>query len=165
MNTQKRGRTMTRTLTPTFRDLSVREMHDLLTRNHVGRIAYSFRDRVDIEPISYVYADGAFYMRTEPGSKLRVLAHAPWVAFEVDEVHGPFDWKSVVAHGSVYVLDDLGSPEARETYRSAVSRLRELSPEALGDDDPVPMRRIVLKLYPDDMSGREARSDGVSGNP
>jgi nitroimidazol reductase NimA-like FMN-containing flavoprotein (pyridoxamine 5'-phosphate oxidase superfamily) len=140
-------------------------MHDLLARNHVGRIAYSFRDRVDIEPISYVYADGAFYMRTEPGSKLATLAHAPWPAFEVDEVDGPFDWRSVVAHGSVYVLEGVGSPEARETYRAAVSRLRELVAEALGPDDPTPMRRVVLKLYPADMSGREARSGSTSGIP
>jgi uncharacterized protein len=156
---------MTHTVTPTFRDLSETEMHDLLARNHVGRIAYSFHDRVDIEPISYVYADGAFHMRTEPGSKLATLAHAPWAAFEVDEVDGPFDWRSVVAHGTVYVLEDIGSPEARETYWSAVSWLRTLMPEALGPDDPVPMRRIVLKLYPADMTGREARSGGSSGNP
>ena len=58
---------MTRPLAPTFRDLDAVEMVDLLARNHVGRLAYSFHDRVDIEPIHYVYADGAFYLRTEPG--------------------------------------------------------------------------------------------------
>jgi nitroimidazol reductase NimA-like FMN-containing flavoprotein (pyridoxamine 5'-phosphate oxidase superfamily) len=88
---------MPRTMSPTFRELSATEMHELLARNHVGRIAYSFHDRVDIEPISYVFADDAFYMRTEPGSKLATLAHAPWAAFEVDEIRGPFDWRSVVA--------------------------------------------------------------------
>ena len=151
---------MPRTMSPTFRELSATEMHELLARNHVGRIAYSFRDRVDIEPISYVFADDAFYMRTEPGSKLATLAHAPWAAFEVDEVQGPFDWRSVVAHGTVYVLEDAGPPEARATYRAAVGRLREIMPEALGPDDPAPQRRVVLKLYPADLTGREARSAG-----
>ena len=152
---------MTRTASPgspTFRDLTTTEMHDLLARNHVGRIAYSFHDRVDIEPISYVFGDGAFHMRTEPGSKLATLAHAPWAAFEVDEVEGPFDWRSVVAHGSVYVLEDGGTPEARMTYRAAVARLRELMPDALDENDPAPMRRVVLKLYPAELTGREARS-------
>jgi nitroimidazol reductase NimA-like FMN-containing flavoprotein (pyridoxamine 5'-phosphate oxidase superfamily) len=149
---------MTNTPQPLFRDLDATEMNDLLARNHVGRIAYSFHDRVDIEPISYVFADGAFYLRTEPGSKLATLAHAPWPAFEVDEVQGPFDWRSVVAHGSVYVLENTGSPEARAAYRTAVQRLRELSPTALSDDDPAPTRRVVLKLYPAEMRGREARS-------
>jgi nitroimidazol reductase NimA-like FMN-containing flavoprotein (pyridoxamine 5'-phosphate oxidase superfamily) len=147
-------------MSPTFRELSATEMHELLARNHVGRIAYSFHDRVDIEPISYVFADDAFYMRTEPGSKLATLAHAPWAAFEVDEIRGPFDWRSVVAHGTVYMLEDAGSPEARATYRAAVARLREIMPEALGPDDPAPQRRVVLKLYLADLTGREARSAG-----
>jgi uncharacterized protein len=151
---------MPRTMSPTFRELNATEMHELLARNHVGRIAYSFHDRVDIEPISYVFADDAFYMRTEPGSKLATLAHAPWAAFEVDEIRGPFDWRSVVAHGTVYVLEDAGSPEARATYRAAVARLREIMPEALGPDDPAPQRRVVLKLYLADLTGREARSAG-----
>ena len=151
---------MTRPLAPTFRDLDAAEMDALLGRNHVGRIAYSFRDRVDIQPIHYVYADGAFYLRTDPGSKLMTLAHAPWVAFEVDEIDGLFDWRSVVAHGTVYVLEDVGSPEARATYRAAVGRLREIMPGALGPDDPAPHRRVVMKLYPSDLTGREARSAG-----
>jgi len=150
-------------MSPTFRELSATEMHELLARNHVGRIACSFHDRVDIEPISYVFADDAFYMRTEPGSKLATLAHAPWAAFEVDEIRGPFDWRSVVAHGTVYALEDAGSPEARATYRAAVARLREIMPEALGADDPAPQRRVVLKLYLADLTGREARSAGAGG--
>ena len=149
---------MTRTTpAPTFRSLDDAEMHALLARNHIGRIAYSFHDRVDIEPISYIFADGAIYMRTAPGSKLLTLAHVPWVAFEVDELRGPFDWRSVVAHGTVYVLDDSGSPIDRSTYRRAVARLRELMPEALDANDPVPMRRVVIKLYPATLEGREAR--------
>lgn len=148
---------MTRPLAPTFRDLDAVEMVDLLARNHVGRLAYSFHDRVDIEPIHYVYADGAFYLRTEPGSKLSTLAHAPWVAFEVDEIDGLFDWRSVVAHGTIYMLEDAGSPDMRASYRVAIRRLRELMPGALSEDDPVPDRLVVLKLHPAEMTGRAAR--------
>lgn len=147
---------MTHAPEPMFRDMDASASADLLARNHVGRIAYSFHDRVDIEPISYVYADGAMYMRTAPGSKLATLAHAPWVAFEVDEVKGPFDWHSVVVHGTVYVLHETGSQTERETYRHAVDRLRELTPAALSDDDPTPARRVLLKLHVDTISGREA---------
>lgn len=141
---------------PTFRDLDAVEVNALLARNHVGRIAYTFHDRVNIEPISYVFADGAIYMRTSPGSKLSTLAHVPWVAFEVDEIRGPFDWRSAVAHGTVYVLHDSGSSIDRATYRRAVERLRQLVPTALRPDDPVPERRIVIKLYPATLEGREA---------
>lgn len=143
---------------PTFRELTTAETRALLARNHVGRIAYSFHNRVDIEPIHYVFADDAVYLRTAPGAKLATLAHAPWVAFEVDEVAGPFDWRSVVAHGTAYVLSDAGSEDARAAYRHALERLRELNPRALMKDDPVPERRIVLKLHLAEITGREASS-------
>jgi nitroimidazol reductase NimA-like FMN-containing flavoprotein (pyridoxamine 5'-phosphate oxidase superfamily) len=140
-----------------FRDLDATETRELLARNHVGRIAYSFRNRVDIEPISYVYADDTIYMRTAPGSKLVTLAHAPWVAFEVDEVRGPFDWQSAVVHGTVYLVPQRGSRAVEEGYRDAVQRLRAVIPDAFGDDDPTPDRYIVLKLHIDTCTGREAR--------
>jgi len=149
---------MTRTREPTFRDLSEDEATELLARNHIGRIAYSFHDRVDIEPLSYVFADGAIYLRTAPGSKLETLAHSPWVAFEVDEVEGPFDWRSVVAHGTVYVLQDGGGEIARETYRVALGRIRQLVPMALTPRDPTPTRQVIIKLHLTDMRGRSASS-------
>jgi len=149
---------MTRTGEPTFRDLTADEAAELLARNHIGRIAFSFHDRVDIEPLSYVFADGAIYLRTAPGSKLETLAHSPWVAFEVDEVEGQFDWRSVVVHGTVYVLHDSGGEIARETYRVALDRIRQLVPKALTHRDPTPTRQVVLKLHLTEMRGRSASS-------
>lgn len=151
---------MTRTMAPTFRDLDQQEARDLLARNHVGRLAYSFHDRVDIEPISYVFADDAIYIRTSLGSKLETLAHSPWVAFEVDEVHGMFEWRSVVVHGTVYVLTDAGSELAREAYETALRRLREALPSTLTARDPTPTRQVVLKLHIATMRGRAAGNGG-----
>jgi nitroimidazol reductase NimA-like FMN-containing flavoprotein (pyridoxamine 5'-phosphate oxidase superfamily) len=149
---------MTRHEYPLFREVDANEAKAILARNHVGRIAYTFHDRVDIEPISYVFAGGAIYVRTSPGSKLATLAHMPWVAFEVDEFEGPFDWRSVVAHGTVYPLHEDGSLTERATYRLAVQELRELVPRALEDDDPTPARRVLLRLQPSELTGREART-------
>jgi nitroimidazol reductase NimA-like FMN-containing flavoprotein (pyridoxamine 5'-phosphate oxidase superfamily) len=143
---------------PTFRELDEEAVNDLLARHHIGRIAYAFRDRVDIEPISYVFGDGAIYMRTSPGAKLATLAHAPWAAFEVDEVTGPFAWRSAVAHGTVYVVENRGSPSAIANYRQALDRIRELMPEALTDEDPTPDRNVILKLFIAQVVGREASS-------
>ena len=149
---------MTRTREPTFRDLAADEAAELLARNHIGRIAFSFHDRVDIEPLSYVFADGAIYLRTAPGSKLETLAHSPWVAFEVDEVKDQFDWWSVVVHGTVYVLQDTGGEIARETYHVALDRIRQLVPAALTHRDPTPTRQVILKLHITEIRGRSASS-------
>src|SRR5688572_26845124 len=69
-----------------FVDLDDAETEAILARNHVGRLAFTFKDKVDIEPLSYVYAGGVINFRTAPGTKLEVLLHQPSVAFEVDEV-------------------------------------------------------------------------------
>jgi nitroimidazol reductase NimA-like FMN-containing flavoprotein (pyridoxamine 5'-phosphate oxidase superfamily) len=142
----------------TFSELTRAEAEALLVRHHVGRIAFSFKDRVDIEPIHYVFADDALYGRTTPGTKLTILAHSPWVAFEVDEIDGPFDWRSVVAKGTVYFPERGGSKEMQEAYDHAISVIRSAFPPAFTDEDPVPERSILFRLHLDSMEGRAASS-------
>jgi nitroimidazol reductase NimA-like FMN-containing flavoprotein (pyridoxamine 5'-phosphate oxidase superfamily) len=147
---------------PTIVELSLRETEALLRAQHVGRIAYSWRDRVDVEPIHYVYDDGAIYARTSPGAKLLALRHNPWVAFEVDDVHGLYDWRSAVVHGTVYALGSDGAPPEREAYARALALLRTLEPAALTDRDPVPWRRVLFRISVSEMSGRSASTGGVT---
>lgn len=137
----------------------------LLAAHRVGRLAYAWRGRVDLVPIGYVHADGYLYLRTAPGEKLRTLAHSPWVAFEVDEVRGPHEWRSVVVHGTVYALRPEGSPVERRTYERALSLLRALDPDVLTDEDPAPERDILLRISIDRMTGRAStivRDDGLA---
>ena len=138
---------------PVFRALERGEIDRILRRNTVGRLAFSFRDRVDITPIHYVYADGWVYGRTAPGTKLLTLAHNPWVAFETDEVDSLFSWRSVVVKGRVYVLDE---DAPTEVYERALARLRALIPEALTADDPTPARTMVFRISIDEAEGRAA---------
>lgn len=144
--------------TPRIRSLTRPEMDAILARNHVGRLAYSLHDRVDIEPIHYVFADGVLYGRTSPGTKMTALAHRPWVAFEVDEIDALFDWRSVVVHGSVYVVEDGETKQEHEVYERTLARVRTLVPNALLDDDPTPHRSVLFRIHIDAMTGREAKA-------
>jgi len=149
---------------PKFRALDTGESREILSRNHVGRIAYSFHDRVDVEPIHYVYDRGWVYGRTSPGTKLATLSHHRWVAFEVDEVEGPFDWRSVVAHGAVYLLTASDSHTSPEEFQEALSLLRRFVPTTLTDDDPTPFRTVLFRLSVSEITGRCA-STSPSGQP
>lgn len=142
---------------PTFRELEPTEMEAILARNNVGRIAYSMHDRIGIEPIHYVYRDGWLYGRTAPGIKVRILEHRPWVAFEVDEVEGLFDWRSVVVRGTIHFPDPDGASEERELHAQAVEALRDLLPTTLSPSDPTPFRNLVFGIHASDMSGRTAQ--------
>lgn len=145
-------------MAPTFSELRETDARALLARNHVGRLAFSYRDRVDIQPIHYVYDNDWLLGRTGVGSKLVKLAHHPWCAFEVDEVHGPFHWDSVVVHGSFTLLDPkLGSSDL---YARAVERLQQFIPGTFTDDDPAPARVIPFAVHIDELSGRFARPGG-----
>ena len=142
--------------TPIFRQLTEAECTKLLTGNHVGRLAFSEESRVDIEPIHYVYVDGAVFGRTSDGSKVEALRHRPWVAFEVDEVRSMFDWKSVVVHGTIYFLETDGTTADHQRFERAIDMLRTFMPETLTADDPVPWRGLVFVLHPNEVTGRAA---------
>ena len=138
---------------PHFRELSRTEAEEVLARNHVGRLAFVDHEQVDIEPIHYVFANGAIHGRTAAGTKLHALAHQPWVALETDEIEGLFNWRSVVVRGTVYKLD----PALDEKdYAESVEIIRGLVPEALAAEDPTPSRDIVFRIYLGEISGRAA---------
>src|SRR4051794_27025508 len=96
---------MTSSTGPHVRELTPAECHELIARNHVARIAFTWHDRVDIEPIGYVNDGDWIYGRTSGGTKLSTLLHHPWCAVEMDEVSGLFDWTSVVVKGTFHLLD------------------------------------------------------------
>ena len=151
-----------RATTPTFRALSRNECDALLARNHVGRLAFAFRDRLDVQPIHYVYEAGWLFGRTSEGAKLVTLAHDHSVAFEVDEVRGVFDWASVIVHGSFHRISPEDSPRDQAAAARAVHLLREIVPKAFAADDPTPFRSVLFRISIGEMTGRIAIPPAVT---
>jgi len=143
---------------PNIIELSGDEITALLARNRVGRIAYAMHDRVDIEPLHYVYHDGWIYARTSRGAKLATIERNKWVAFEVDEVSSLFDWRSAVVHGGVYAILPDSNPESRELFEKALQLLRRLLPATFREDDPVPNRDVIIRIAVQEATGRRAIS-------
>jgi nitroimidazol reductase NimA-like FMN-containing flavoprotein (pyridoxamine 5'-phosphate oxidase superfamily) len=141
---------------PVFRSLTTTECEQVLSRNHVARIAFSFHDRVDIEPVHYVYEQGWMFGRTSPGTKLLTLAHSHWMAAEVDEVDGLFDWRSVVVHGTFHTVSPEVPGKEATAWARGVELLRTLIPLTATADDPVPFRTIIFQIKVEEIVGREA---------
>ena len=149
----KQARPLTPSPGPEIRALTGEECEAMLDRHQVGRLAYAFGPRVDIIPIHYV-RDGAWlYGRTSPGGKIDAWIRSRWIAFEIDEVRGVFDWRSVVVHGGLYIIDADGSEEAAETLEHAIEVLRRLIPETGTERDPVPERGIIFRIHLDEVEG------------
>ena len=149
---------------PTLTTLDQAECEAVLARNVVGRLAFSLHDRVDIEPLHYVFSEGWLYGRTSPGSKLETLGHSRWVAFEVDEVEGLFDWRSVVVHGGFYTLVPAVSQREAATWLRGIEILRELLPETWAADDPVPFRTVLFRIQTETLTGRASSTHGKSSS-
>lgn len=143
---------------PHVRELNRDECLELLARNSVGRVAYSHRDRVDIEPLHYVLDGEWIYLRTSAGSKVAAMAHNRWVAFEIDEVEELFRWRSVVVHGSIHMVT--ADASGVETHEHAIEAMRQIIPESLTETDPVPFRDVILRIHLDEVTGREAEPVG-----
>lgn len=147
-----------------FRELPREEIEEILLRNKVGHLAFSFHDRVDVQPIHYIYERGWLYGRTSEGDKIMSLTHNQWVAFEVDEVKDTFDWKSVVVHGSFWILHPRGSPHAEEVWTKAAELVSKIVPGALTEHDPVAFRQTLFRIAVSDVRGREAKMKPVEKN-
>lgn len=154
----KSPRVSRRQVGPDFRDLSREESEALLGRNHVGRIAFSFHDSVDIRPIHYVFDQKWIFGRTSPGDKLVTLRHNQWIAFEVDEVQGALDWKSVVVRGTFYQLRNEGSVHDVRLYDAGINAIRSFAPDSLTARDPLGFRTEVFGISVDSATGRSCSS-------
>lgn len=150
---------------PIFREMGTAEALRVLRRNAIGRIAYSLHDRVEVVPIHYISDGRWLYVRTSPGFKVAVLARNRWLALQTDEIESMVSWRSVLVHGTAYVLSPDATPDLTRRYGRAVRRLRALMPEALTADDPVAFRSVFLGIHIDAITGREALPGSDRGRP
>lgn len=143
-----------------FRPLDRDAAIALLQRNSVGRLAYARDERVDIEPVGYVYARDWLWGRTSEGAKWHLLADTAYrwwpVAFEVDEVEGQLRWRSVVVKGGFHALEPPGAGGDPALWEEAVAHLRTLDPDAFTDRDPVAGRDRLFRIAVQEITGREA---------
>jgi nitroimidazol reductase NimA-like FMN-containing flavoprotein (pyridoxamine 5'-phosphate oxidase superfamily) len=143
---------------PLIRTLTKEEAEAMLARHTVGRLAYSFHDRVDIEPIHFVYDAPWIFGRTSHGAKLLTLSQHRWCALEIDEVHGMYEWTSVVVKGPFTPRDrTMDSWD----YDRALAAFRRLQPSALTRDDPAPHRDVVFGIHASEITGRSSTVAGA----
>jgi len=143
---------------PLLEVLSVSRSEEILARTKVGRLAFSVHGRVNVLPINFVYEKGWIYGRTEPGGKLLEILRNRRVAFEVDEHKALFDWRSVVVHGTFYIIEH--NKENAAVFAHAVDLLRELLPATLTGSDPVPFRSHLFRINAAEITGRAASPTG-----
>ena len=147
------------------RQLDQRAIAALLTKHHVGSMAIAFHDRVTLVLANYVYAHRHIYGRLEEGPDFMTLRHHHWVAFQVSEINGIYDWRTVTANGSIQVLTDGPSVGEATEFRKALDLIRGVVPAVFSPRDPMPERVHLFRMYVDELTGREARSNALTRLP
>jgi nitroimidazol reductase NimA-like FMN-containing flavoprotein (pyridoxamine 5'-phosphate oxidase superfamily) len=142
----------------TTRELDHQAIEALLAKHHVGSMAIAFHDRVNIALANYVYTDRHIYGRLEDGPDLATVRHHHWVAFQVSEIDGIYDWRTVTANGSIQVLTDGPSVGEATEFRTVLDLIRDVVPAVFTARDPMPQRVHLFRMYVDEVTGREARS-------
>jgi nitroimidazol reductase NimA-like FMN-containing flavoprotein (pyridoxamine 5'-phosphate oxidase superfamily) len=86
--------------------LSDEQIEEVLKENVVGRIGCSDGNKTYVVPVNYVY-DGKFIIgHSLAGLKIQMMRKNPEVCFEVDEIQGLTNWKSVIAWGQYQELTE-----------------------------------------------------------
>ena len=157
--------TMAHKLHVDVREMSRDESLALLTKHHVGHVGISFHDLLRLKICNYIYSEGWIYARTELGEDLVMAKHHPWAAFDVTEVDGIYDWRSVEVWGAIEFLSS--NAEGREwfEFENAVRLLRSAVPQVLTADDPMPQRVQLMRVHVDNILGHESRSVAAESLP
>jgi len=89
-------------------EMTAQECRSHLAQSRVGRLACVSDGMPYVVPVSFVYENGHIYSFSLAGHKVEAMRGHPQVCFEVDEIHSPRDWWSVIAFGRYEELSDAG---------------------------------------------------------
>ena len=133
--------------------LSGDEIEVMLRRHRVGRLACTGNDRPYVVPITFAYNAGCIYACSGLGRKIDMMREQPLVCFQVDEIDGPSDWRSVVAEG---IYEELTDDRQR---RAALAKLGGHGSGAVGRTLDASAPAIVFCIRLTERTGRFERCD------
>jgi hypothetical protein len=135
-------------------EMSSQEIRDLLEQVGYGHLGCTHEGHPYVVPMNY-YLDGTdIYLFTTEGMKTEYMDANPEICLQVEEIHDPSNWRSVIAMGRAERLTD---PQAIEHAMELVSdRNPTLSPalsrtwiDAWGRANI----SAVYRMYPSEING------------
>ncbi len=145
-----------------IRSLNKEECISLLANNYIGHLAYVYRGRPFIGPITYFFNKGNTIIGySNEGHKIMSMRKNNKVSLEVAEIANINNWESVLAHG---IFEELSGSDAKGYLREfatgikgIILRKEEKNLHFIGDfsskiyDDNLP---IVFKIIINEMTGK-----------
>jgi len=96
------------------------QCEQILRMEILARLGCCAGGRPHVVPIAYAYDDGAFYLRSAEGTKVRLMRESPSVCLQVDHILDLANWRSVIVWGTFRELRDA---EASDGMQRIMRRL------------------------------------------
>ncbi|HEX8130847.1 MAG TPA: pyridoxamine 5'-phosphate oxidase family protein [Pyrinomonadaceae bacterium] len=147
-------------------EMTSHESHELLRQVNYGHLGCARDNRPYVVPIHYAYDGTNFYIFTTEGLKTECISVNPEVCLQVEEVHDPTNWRSVVVTGKAELLTQ------KEDTEQAMQYITESNPKLTPAINKMwidPWGRAskvaIYRIHPDIISGRKTLPVGDTRGP
>jgi len=148
------------TLSPMTGQLTKEEIANLLEASAFGHLGYVDGKEATVLPINFAYKGNAIFIHTYEGKKLDAIRENPFVCLQVEKIHSPTSWKSVLVHGKAR---ELSGKEESEAAQFVLERFKGLEAKhglfasiRWGQDPSEKKGVVYLEIKIEHMSGRYA---------
>lgn len=136
----------------------------LLSSQLIGRIGCGTGDRYYIFPVTYVFHEGAIYIHSKEGLKLKMLRENPTVCFQVDDIVSMNNWRSVLVWGKYEELrkedEQVAALEILRDRFAPYTLSESVLPDVRGEHHFVQraLRAVAYRITISEKSGRYEKS-------
>ncbi|WP_223278205.1 pyridoxamine 5'-phosphate oxidase family protein [Nostoc sp. 'Peltigera membranacea cyanobiont' 232] len=141
--------------------MSSKEIHELLHQVGYGHLGCVHEGKPYVMPMYYYLEEEDIYLFTTVGMKTHDIDANPEICLQVEEIHSPLHWRSVIVNGRASRLTE--HSDIDRVMHSIKERNTTLSPainrtwiDAEGRSEAI----AIYRIHESEISGRT--TDGVS---
>lgn len=142
-------------------EMGQREIQDFLRQVRYGHLGCIHEGKPYVIPMHYYFDDPAIFLFTTEGMKTHGIDANPEVCLQIEKIHDPLHWRSVIVNGRADRLTE--QQDIDHAMQFIKERNPTLSPainrtwvDSWGRAEVV----AIYRLHPSEMSGRT--TEGVS---
>ena len=142
-------------------EMGQKEIQNFLQQVGYGHLGFMHEGKPYVMPMHYYLQEKDIYLFTTEGMKTHDIEASPEVCLQVEEIHGPLHWRSVIVAGRAERLTE--QQDIDHAMQFIKERNPALSPainrtwiDSWGRAEVI----AIYRIYPSEMSGRT--TDGVS---
>ncbi len=142
-------------------EMGQKEIQGFLKQLEYGHLGYIHEGKPYVMPMHYYLEDSDIYLFTTEGMKTHDIDMNPEVCLQVEEIHDPLHWRSVIVLGRAERLTEQqdidGAMQFIKAHNPTLSPALNLTwVDAWGRQSAI----AIYRIHPSEMTGRT--TDGVS---